>query len=60
VAVAPYAEEEKKDKAQANETGDQKLASRPESDVMAKRSCRGNVEGRNAAGAGSASGLDGA
>jgi anti-sigma factor RsiW len=41
VAVAPYAEEEKKNKAEANETGDQKLASRPESDVMAKRSAAG-------------------
>ncbi|HET9940195.1 MAG TPA: zf-HC2 domain-containing protein [Candidatus Eisenbacteria bacterium] len=37
VAVAPYAEEEKKDKAAANEM-DQKLAVRPESDLMAKRS----------------------
>jgi len=41
VAVAPYAEEEKKDKAQTNEMGDEKLASRPESDVMAKRSAAG-------------------
>jgi anti-sigma factor RsiW len=38
VAVAPYAEEEKKDQAATNEMGDQKLALRPESDLMAKRS----------------------
>ena len=36
IAGAPY--EEKTDKATANEMGDQKLAIRPESDMMAKRS----------------------
>ena len=38
VAVAPYAEGEKKDKTAANEMGDQKVALRPEEDLMAKRS----------------------